>query len=185
MHVHTCIHAKTHNHTTHGASPHQPKKPLQIQFIVGWELLGAGDDGIFVGSVPRTTLKKSSSHVLHAAISQGYKCISWPSRKPKYKGHHERPGVIHAKNDLPWAPHTAHLFSKSLLCPYCITDPVLGDGNRGQNRPKPCPNEAWLDKKRKEKKAKTVSLLSLQILFIIDSHSIKPPPKDQRFKNHQ
>ena len=127
MHLHTCIHTKAHSHHPHRASSHQLKMPLPIQFIVGEAFLGAGDDGVFVGFVLRTTLQKSSSHFLEAAVSQGYKWNQWPSRKPKYKGHHEWPEVIHAKNDLPWAPRQAHLFRKPLLSCFCKTDPVLGD----------------------------------------------------------
>lgn len=100
----TCTRVDTQRHR---ASSHQLKMPLPIQVIVGEAFLGAGDDGVFVGFVLRTTLKKSSSHFLEAAVSQGYKWNQWPSRKPKYKGHHEWPEVIHAKNDLPWAPRQA------------------------------------------------------------------------------
>ena len=165
MHLHTCRHTKTHSHHPHRASSHQLKMPLPIQVIVGEAFLGAGDDGVFVGFVLRTTLKKSSSHFLEAAVSQGYKWNQWPSRKPKYKGHHEWPEVIHAKNDLPWAPRQAHLFRKPLLSCFCMTDPVPGD-YEGQIRSKSYPTEVWLDR-RKEKTGKIVSLLLLQIFFII------------------
>lgn len=40
------------------------------------------------------------------------------------------PGALSdtCQNELPWAPNTAHLFTKSLLSSYCTAEHELGDG---------------------------------------------------------
>lgn len=45
--------------------------------------------------------------------------------------------------------------------PCCTADPVLGDGDGEQNRPKPLPKEHGLTKKRHKKRAKIVLLVLL------------------------
>lgn len=108
----------------------------------------------------------SHSQFPEAAVSQECEWMPWPFTKPKYKGHRELFGVIYAKNDLPWAPNTAHLFSESLLSPYCMADPVVGDSDRINNRPESCPNEVQPDKEEEEKESKdSLFAFVLNILY--------------------
>lgn len=122
-HTHTCAHSKTCTVTPPTLCFTVTQEGFTNPVTVGRKFLGAGGDGVLVS--PRTAWEEVKLPLSRSSCITEIWMNAMTIHKAKYKGHRELLGVIHAKNDLPWASNTAHLFSKSLLSPYCTADPVL------------------------------------------------------------